>query len=116
MARDRRALRTLIRRPELWYVVEVAAKKKKSNALAAAAQRRLGKIGPARMSPEQMAHMLLHAEERGDVQRADLEDGSWGWAMSGPDGKTQILKPTPEMLAALERFDTEGHPAHDDEK
>lgn len=93
----------------------MAAKKKKGGALAEAAKKRLSKIGPARMSPEQMAHMLLHAEERGDVQRVDLEDGSWGWAMSGPDGKVQVLKPTPEMLAALARFETEGHPPHDDE-
>jgi hypothetical protein len=90
-----------------------AKKKKKGGALAEAAKKRLSKIGPARMSPEQMAHMLMHAEERGDVQRVGLDDGSWAWAMVGPDGKTQLLKPTPEMLAALHRFETEGHPAHD---
>lgn len=104
------------RRPHVVFVRAVAAKKKKkSGALAAAASKKLSGIGPARMSPEQMAHMLLHAEERGDVQRVELDDGSWGWAMATPDGKTQVLKPTQEMLAALERFETEGHPAHDDD-
>jgi hypothetical protein len=93
----------------------VAAKKKK-NSLAASASKRLGRIGqaPAKLTPEQMAHMLLHAEERGEVERVPLDVGSWGWMMQGPDGKNQILKPTPEMLAALQRFETEGHPPHED--
>ena len=92
----------------------MAAKKKKS-ALAAAASRKLNGIGsaPAKMTPEQMAHALLHAEERGEVERVPLEDGTWGWMMQGPDGNSQILKPTPEMLAALDRFEREGHPTHD---
>jgi hypothetical protein len=91
------------------------APKKKKNALAAAATRRLEKIGtaPAKMSPEQLVHALMHAEERGEVQRVSLDDGSWGWVMQGPDGKQQILKPTPEMLEALHRFETEGHPSHE---
>ena len=90
-------------------------KPKKKNALAAAASQRLARIGGAekQMNPEQIAHMLLHAEERGEVQRVELDDGSWAWAMQGPDGKTQILKPTAEMLAALDRFEREGHPTHD---
>jgi hypothetical protein len=98
------------------YPGRVAAKKK-NNALANAASKRLGRIGqaPAKLSPEQMARMLMHAEERGEVERVPLEDGSWGWMMQGPDGKSQILKPTPEMLAALHKFETEGHPSHDDE-
>lgn len=66
------------------------------------------------MTPEQMAHAMLHAEERGEVERVPLEDGAWGWMMHGPDGKAQILKPTPEILAALHRFETEGHPPHED--
>jgi hypothetical protein len=89
--------------------------KKKPNALAAAASRKLAGIGKGaspQQSPEQIAHMLLHAEERGEVERVTLEDGSWAWAARGPDGKTQILKPTKEMLEALERFEREGHPAH----
>ena len=92
----------------------VAAKKKKS-ALAVAATRRLASIGspPPQMTPEQMAHALLHAEERGEVERVSLDDGTWGWRMQGPGGKVQILKPTPEMLEALERFETQGHPTHD---
>lgn len=90
----------------------MAAKKK--SALAQAATKRLARIGsPApQMNSEQMAHALLHAEERGEVERVSLDDGSWGWRMQGPDGKVQILKPTPEMLAALDRFETEGHPQH----
>ncbi len=92
----------------------VAAKKKKKSALAVAATRRLASIGspPPQMNPEQMAHALLHAEERGEIERVSLDDGSWGWRMQGPGGKVQILKPTPEMLEALERFETQGHPAH----
>jgi hypothetical protein len=94
----------------------VSSKKKKNSALAAAATRRLEKLGPApvKMSPEQITHALMHAEERGEVQRVTLEDGSWAWVMQGPDGKPQVLKPTPEMLAALHRFETEGHPSHDE--
>ncbi len=92
-----------------------APKPKKKSALAAAASKRLARIGgeAPRYSPEQLAHIMLHAEERGDAERVTLEDGSWGWRMPGPDGKLQLLMPTPEMLAALARFETEGHPAHD---
>ncbi|MGO8998032.1 MAG: hypothetical protein ACLQVI_32320 [Polyangiaceae bacterium] len=90
---------------------------KKKNALAAAASRRLSRIGGdgSRYTPEQIAHFMVHAEERGEAERVTLEDGSWGWQMSGPDGRLQVLKPTPEMLAALDRFETEGHPTHEDE-
>jgi hypothetical protein len=91
-------------------------KPKKKNALAAAASRRLSRIGTeAKYTPEQIAHVMMHAEERGEAERIPLEDGSWGWQMMGPGGQPQVLKPTPEMLAALTRFETEGHPAHDDE-
>ncbi len=90
--------------------------KKKNNPLAAAASRRLaGGASGARFTPEQVAHMMMHAEESGEAQRVELGDGSWGWQMNGPNGTPQVLKPTPEILAALERFETEGHPAHDDE-
>lgn len=90
----------------------MATKKKKPSALQAAASRKLAGIGNPQPSPEHVAHMMMHAEERGEVQRVGLEDGSWGWAMQGPDGKTQVLRPTQEMLDALHRFETEGHPAH----
>ena len=88
--------------------------KKKKSALAASASKNLARAAGAapKMSPEQMAHMLLHAEERGDVQRVTLDDGTWAWATQAPDGKMQILKPTPEMLEALERFERDGHPQH----
>ncbi len=90
-------------------------KKKKSGALAQAASRKLARIGgeQAKHSPEEIAHAMMHAEERGEAERVDLEDGSWGWQVQTPDGKVQILKPTPEILAALERFEREGHPSHD---
>ncbi len=84
------------------------ASKKKKNALAAAASRKLASIGGPSMTPEQMAHALFHAEQRGEVERVALEDGSWAWAVQSPKG-TQMLKPTPEMLAALERFAHEDH-------
>jgi hypothetical protein len=88
--------------------------KKKKSALSASASKNLARVaGTApKMSAEQMAHMLLHAEERGEVERVTLDDGTWGWATQAKDGKTQILKPTPEMLEALERFDRDGHPQH----
>jgi hypothetical protein len=93
------------------------AKKKKTGGLAAAATKRLERIGGAgpKMSPEQVAHIMMHAEERGDAERVGLDDGTWGWKITGPDGKLQILKPTADMLAALARFETEGHPPHEDE-
>jgi hypothetical protein len=96
-------------------VAKAPKPKKKKNALAAAASRRLARIGEgSRYTPEEVAHFMVHAEERGEAERVTLDDGSWGWQMVGPDGRPQLLKPTPEMLAALERFDTEGHPAHED--
>ncbi len=82
--------------------------KKKKSGLAAAASKKLASIGSPRMSPEEMAHMLFHAEQRGEVERVPLEDGSWAWAVQGPKGM-QMLKPTPDMLAALERFAHEDH-------
>ncbi len=91
------------------------SKRTKKNALAAAASKRLSRIGgPApQYTPEQLAHIMMHAEEDGAAERVSFDDGSWGWRLQGPDGKPQLLKPTPEMLAALEKFETEGHPAHD---
>ena len=92
-------------------------KAKKKTGLAAAASKRLARIGGSepRMSPDQVAHVMMHAEERGEAERVPLDDGTWGWKIQGPDGRVQVLKPTAEMLAALERFTTEGHPPHDDE-
>ncbi len=86
--------------------------KKKKSALAAAASRKLAGIGGPKMSPQDVAHVLWHAEQRGEVERVSLEDGSWAWVMNGPDGKPQMLKPTPEMLQVLEGFEREGHGEH----
>jgi hypothetical protein len=87
-------------------------KKKKPSALAAAATRKLSGDAP-KYTPEQVAHMMMHAEERGEAERVPLDDGTWGWKIQGPNGQAQVLKPTPQILAALERFETEGHPSHD---
>jgi hypothetical protein len=87
--------------------------KKRNSALAAAASRKLAGSGP-RYTPEQVAHMMMHAEERGEAERTPLDDGSWGWRIQGPDGQARLLKPTPEILAALERFERDGHPSHDE--
>ncbi len=87
--------------------------KKRNSALAAAASRKLGGGAP-RYTPEHVAHMMMHAEGRGEAERVPLDDGSWGWRIQGPDGKAQLLKPTPEILAALTRFEREGHPSHDE--
>jgi hypothetical protein len=89
-----------------------STKKKKTGALASAASRKLAQIGGAKMTPEQLAHSMMHAEEDGQAERVILDDGDWAWRMTFPDGTTRILKPTPEILAALERFEREGHPAH----
>ena len=87
--------------------------KKRPNALASAAMRRLAQIGAPKMSSEQIAHAMMHAETDGRAERVPLEDGySWAWRIQGPDGKPQLLQPTPEILAALDRFETEGHPEH----
>jgi hypothetical protein len=89
------------------------AKKKKKSALAQAATRKLATIGGPKMSPEEVAHVLYHAEQRGEVERVPLEDGSWAWVVPGPNGQPQMLKPTPEMLTVIHRFEAEGHVAHD---
>jgi hypothetical protein len=91
------------------------SKPKKKSALAAAASRKLDRIGgdSPRYTPDQVAHFMMHAEERGEAERVPLEDGSWGWQMQGPDGRVQVIKPTPEMLEALDRFEREGHPSHE---
>jgi hypothetical protein len=88
--------------------------KKKPNALATAATRKLAQIGAPKMSPEQLAHAMMHAESDGRAERVPLEngDGAWAWRIQGPDGTAQLLKPTAEILAALARFEREGHPAH----
>ncbi len=86
--------------------------KNKKSALQLAASKKLAGLGPKPPSPEHVAHMMLHAEERGEVARVGLEDGTWGWAMTGKDGQQQVMRPTQEMLDALARFDREGHPTH----
>lgn len=93
-------------------MASTSKKKKKPSALASAASRKLAQIGGAKMTPEQLAHSMMHAEEDGQAERVILDDGDWAWRMTFPDGTTRILKPTPEILAALERFERDGHPAH----
>lgn len=86
--------------------------KKKKGALAAAASKKLSQIGGPKMTPEQLAHAMMHAEDDGQAERVTLEDGSWAWRVTMPDGTAQMLKPTPAILEALERFERDGHPAH----
>lgn len=89
------------------------AKNGKKSALQQAASKKLAGIGPKPMTAEQFAHMMLHAEERGEVTRVNLDDGSWGWARQGADGKTEVMKPTPDMLAALDGWARGvAHPTH----
>ena len=79
--------------------------KKKKSALQAAASRKLQAIGVPKMTPHELTHMLYHAEERGEVERVATDDGGWAWLLPpGTDGVRQQLKPTPEMLQALEGF------------
>lgn len=87
-------------------------KKKKGSALASAASRKLAQIGAPKMTPDQLAHSMMHAEADGQAERVPLDDGTWAWRVTFPDGTTRMLTPTPEILAALERFERDGHPAH----
>jgi hypothetical protein len=81
---------------------------KKKSKLQEAASRRLQSLAQPKLTPDQFAHAMYHAEERGEVERVPLDDGSWAWALpSDKGGKRQVVKPTPEMLAALSRFETD---------
>lgn len=87
----------------------MAKKNKKPSALAAAASKRLARIGAP--DPGEVAHAMFHAEQNGEVERVPLEDGSWAWAVPDPQGgPTRLMKPTPEMLVMLAQFEREGHP------
>jgi hypothetical protein len=83
------------------------AKKNKKSALAVAASKKLARIGAP--DPEEVAHAMWHAEERGEVERVSLDDGSWAWAFVDGDGQTKMIKPTEQMLMALARFERERH-------
>jgi nitric oxide synthase oxygenase domain/subunit len=87
--------------------------KKKKTALQAAASRKLAAIGGRTVSAEEAAHMLFHMEERNEVERRVLEDGTWAWLMPPQaDGRRPMLKPTPELLEHLRRFEAH-HQAHE---
>lgn len=88
----------------------MASKKKKGGALAAAASKRLSRIGAPQMTAEELAHTMFHAEENGQAERVPTEDGAWAWRVQTPDGP-RMLKPTPEVLEALARFE-QGHDHH----
>ena len=89
------------------------AKNGKKSALQTAASKKLAGIGPKGHTPEQFAHMMLHAEERGEVTRVELEDGTWGWARRRADGQTEVMRPSPEMLEALDGWARgAAHPTH----
>ena len=91
----------------------MAKKKRAKSALAQAASKKLSGIGGPKMTAEDVAHVLWHAEQRGEVERVELEDGSWAWMLPGQGGQPQMLKPTPEMLAILDGFEREGHGEHE---
>lgn len=78
---------------------------KKKSKLQLAATRKLALIGAPKMSPFDIAHAMYHAEERGEVERVAQEDGSWAWLLPPNEaGERQVLPPTREMLAALDRL------------
>jgi hypothetical protein len=55
--------------------------------------------------------MMFHAEERGEVERVGLDDGSWAWALPAQeDGRRPLMKPTPEILQHLQNFQTHHEP------
>lgn len=81
---------------------------KKKSKLQEAASRKLQTLAQPKITPDQFAHAMYHAEERGEVERVPLDDGSWAWALPvDKSGKRPIVKPTPEMLAALRRFEND---------
>jgi hypothetical protein len=85
-----------------------SSKSAKKSKLQEAASKRLQTLAAPKITPEQFAHAMFHAEERGEVQRVPLEDGSWAWALPvDKSGKRPIVKPTAEMLAALHQFETD---------
>jgi hypothetical protein len=89
----------------------MATKKKKGGALAAAASRKLARIAaPQKITAEELAHAMFHAEERGEAERVPTEDGGWAWRVATPNGP-QMIKPTPEVLEALAQFEA-GHHEH----
>jgi len=92
----------------------MAKKKGKKSALATAASKKLASIAGPKMTPEDVAHLMWHAETRGEVERVSLDDGSWAWLLPAQTtgGQPQMLKPTPAMLEVLERFEREGHGEH----
>ncbi len=81
------------------------AKKNKKSPHAAAAKRRLEGIGTAPMNAEKAALAMLAAERAGYATRIQLDDGSWGWTVQSGGDKDQVVVPTAEMLAVLERMD-----------
>ena len=88
------------------------AKKNKKSALSSAASKKLERIGVPKVTPEEFAHYMLHAEERGEATRVPLEEGGWVWKVT-VEGKERTLTPTPEVITIFERMLKEGHPAHD---
>jgi len=105
--------RTLAEPSSLGEKGRTMAKNGKKSALQQAASKKLAGIGPATATAEQIAHMMVHAEERGEVTRVGLEDGSWGWARRREDGQTEVMRPTPEMLECLARWESGAqHPGH----
>jgi len=88
----------------------MTTKKKKPSKLQMAANRKLAQIGTPKMSAFDVAHAMFHAEERGEVERVTLDDGSWGWLMpQDGTGQRPLMKPTPEMLAHLQRISSGDH-------
>jgi hypothetical protein len=86
---------------------------KKKSKLQEAATRRMQALAQPKITPEQFAHAMFHAEQQGQVERVPLDDGSWAWLLPvDKTGKRPIVKPTPEMLSALNRFETDPS-AHD---
>lgn len=88
-------------------------KKNKKSKLSDAASRRLQTIGGPKLSPQELAHMLFHAEQSGEVERVPQDDGTFVYLLP-PDktGVRQSLKPTPEMVAAIDAYHASGHTAH----
>ena len=87
------------------------ANKNTKSKLQQAASRKLQGLGAPKLSPQEIAHMMFHAEERGEVERVGLDDGSWAWALPAQeDGRRPLMKPTPEILAHLQNFQTHHEP------
>lgn len=75
----------------------------------------MNQIGRAPPTVEELARGTLEAEKRGEAVRVKLDDGSTGWLVYTPDGRTRVFRPKPALFEAIARLEAERDPSLDDE-